>query len=64
MNYVVEIIKSPKEPNTLMKGVIKAFKNKTKKQNSQLLRIVLGFNMCYFIRKVLTAKGLTAKIPK
>ena len=63
MNYVVETIKSRKEPNTLMKVVIKAFKNKAKKQNSWLLRIVLGFNICY-VRKVLTAKGLKAKIPK
>ena len=51
MNGIMKIVQGFEDSNTLLKGVIKAIKNETKKTKRRILKDVVGYFRSYFVRK-------------
>ena len=58
MNDIMEIVQALEDSNTLMKGVTKTIKNKTKKQKGGFLSMLLGILGASLLRNLITGKGI------
>ena len=58
MNDIMEIVQALEDSNTLMKGVTKTIKNKTKKQKGGFLSMLLGILGASLLRNLITGKWI------
>ena len=56
MNDIMKIVQAPEDSNILLKGITDTIKNETKEQKRRILKYVIRYFRCKFIRQFIIRK--------